>query len=182
MWQFIDLSKKAQNSLSYQNIIYTICYILNSLDVEQICSLALGETCGEKINNPLHQWDVKFPDVKKPSLKKFNNPKVRILPYLTLWLQSNQYFNQLVEVLQIWFVEIYLKYCDIFISATWRVLFIFMNIRSHFKYVNAFWPTLSLQQYYWQWVVRGYLCLLLQLNLSGGESSILNLFKLLFWN
>ncbi|XP_044749117.1 sphingomyelin phosphodiesterase-like isoform X2 [Coccinella septempunctata] len=46
------------------------------LNVQQICSLALGETCGEKIDNPLHQWDVKFPDTVKPPVKRLSTPKM----------------------------------------------------------------------------------------------------------
>lgn len=45
------------------------------LNVEQICSLALGEACGDKIKNPLHQWEVTFPDVKKPPVYRFKAPK-----------------------------------------------------------------------------------------------------------
>ncbi|KAK9870012.1 hypothetical protein WA026_006107 [Henosepilachna vigintioctopunctata] len=36
------------------------------INAKQICSLVLGEACGELIKNPLHQWNVTFPDVPKP--------------------------------------------------------------------------------------------------------------------
>ncbi|KAK9730903.1 Acid sphingomyelin phosphodiesterase C-terminal region [Popillia japonica] len=45
--------------------------VLNTttIGVAQICSLCLGEVCGD-VENPLHEWSVQFPVEKKPSLKE----------------------------------------------------------------------------------------------------------------
>ncbi|KRT84121.1 hypothetical protein AMK59_1728, partial [Oryctes borbonicus] len=45
--------------------------ILNvtKISVAQICSLCLGEVCGD-VQNPLHDWEIKFPSVPKPVLKE----------------------------------------------------------------------------------------------------------------
>lgn len=45
--------------------------------VAQICSLCLGEVCGD-VENPLHEWSVQFPVEKKPSLKEKLNYVVSI--------------------------------------------------------------------------------------------------------
>ncbi|XP_022913387.1 sphingomyelin phosphodiesterase-like [Onthophagus taurus] len=41
---------------------------LTEISVEQICSLTVGELCGD-IENPLHEWDIKLPDKPKPQLQ-----------------------------------------------------------------------------------------------------------------
>ncbi|RZC38634.1 sphingomyelin phosphodiesterase-like [Asbolus verrucosus] len=50
---------------------------------QEICSLVLGETCGD-IDNPLHEWHVKFldtpkPEVIEPELPKVGSPTFKIL-------------------------------------------------------------------------------------------------------
>jgi sphingomyelin phosphodiesterase len=42
---------------------------------EEICSLVLGEVCGE-VKNPMHEWKIEFPDVPKPQIADSELPKV----------------------------------------------------------------------------------------------------------
>lgn len=57
--------------LSYVKIIQQLCNISFNIfsGVAQICSLGLGEVCGD-VANPQHDWEVKLPDVPKPLLKE----------------------------------------------------------------------------------------------------------------
>lgn len=47
----------------------------------EICSLCLGETCGD-VDNPLHEWSVSFPPVPKPDIVEPPLPQVTIITLL----------------------------------------------------------------------------------------------------
>ena len=47
-----------------------------SQGADEVCALCLGEVCGD-VKNPLHQWEVQFPEVPKPVTREPDLPKVR---------------------------------------------------------------------------------------------------------
>ena len=53
-----------------------MCFrIILFVDSQQICSLCLGEMCGN-VENPLHDWNVEFPNVPKPEVVELDLPTV----------------------------------------------------------------------------------------------------------
>ncbi|XP_068906860.1 sphingomyelin phosphodiesterase-like [Tenebrio molitor] len=57
---------------------------------EEICSLVLGEVCGE-VKNPMHEWKIDFPDVPKPQIADSELPKPGLPTFKVLHISDTHY-------------------------------------------------------------------------------------------
>ncbi|KAL3267397.1 hypothetical protein HHI36_011526 [Cryptolaemus montrouzieri] len=70
---------------------------MSKLNAKQACSMVLGESCKGNISNPLHQWNISFPDVPKPSVGRISPPKVGSTTFKILHLSDTHLDPDYVE-------------------------------------------------------------------------------------
>ncbi|KAJ3657922.1 hypothetical protein Zmor_009698 [Zophobas morio] len=60
------------------------------IGADEVCALCLGEVCGD-VKNPLHQWEVQFPEVPKPVTREPDLPKPGLPTFKVLHLSDTHY-------------------------------------------------------------------------------------------
>ena len=58
-----------------------------ALSPDEVCGLLVGDSCA-KTYNPEENWNVTFPHVPKPPVKKLKQPQVRIISVINTFTGS----------------------------------------------------------------------------------------------